>query len=746
MNLHLTDEQHMLQDAATRLFAVESTPQRVRAAEASTETPGFDPELWQQVVDLGFSTLRMPEPDAPAGMGLLEAVLLAEVAGTHLASVPLAEAVVAARLLALLPGAAATDWQTRVRNGALVVLAPVEWQAQGSTAITGGAVAEATLLLQGDKVLLVSRAHLEPRATLGAAAVAVTRQGADATAPEGAQVLAQGTDARAAFLAAIEEWKLLNAAQLVGCSAKALALAAAYAGERKAFDKFIGSFQGIAHPLADALSDIESARLLVWRAVWSLAHQPETAAAAISMAWWWAAQAAARATAKSLRTFGGYGVSLEYDIQLYYRRARAASLVRGDTRAELKNLAQRLWAQGGSDVPLPQPGPVSLAFGLGARAQAFAQEARQFFDTRLTPELRAHAHHSVAGFHSGFNQQLAQAGLLYPHWPAEYGGRGRDPFDLAALALVFEDYGWQRVTAPVTNQVAQIVMNYATEEVKQEVLPRFASGEALACLGFSEPSCGSDVFAAKTKAVRDGDHWVINGQKIFTTAGNLAHYIFLLARTDPDAVKHKGLSLFLVPMNTPGVSLQPVYTIQDERTNITFFDNVRIPDKYRVGAVHGGLAVMSSTLELEHGSGDHYRISYEYMVKQALKWAQQQQRHGRPLLQDEEFSTRLAAVVVRSTAAEVLCHRAIWGGVMQAPERGYWGPMSKVFSTEMYLHDANELMDLAAPDSLFRDDPLTALIELGYRQSIGMTIYGGTSEIQRSLVAEQGLGLPRSRT
>lgn len=754
MNLTLSPEQQMLQEAATKLFAAESTPQRVRAAEAR----GFDPQLWRQLVELGFATMRVPEPDAPAGMGLLEAVLVAEVAGAHVAAVPLAEALTAARLLgelARLPPVhseplegPAVAWLRRVQDGVLVVMAPAPLGADTLPVIPGGAAAAAALLLDGDAVLLVEREQLDARKSLGAAALAVARRGSGATRPDGAIVLAQGAAARDAFLAAIEEWKLLTAAMLAGLSQRALKMAAAYAGERRQFDKAIGSFQGIAHPLADSQTEIDGAKLLVWRAVWALAHKPAEAAAAISMAWCWAAQSAPRAAARALHTFGGYGVSLEYDIQLYYRRARAWSLPLGDAQSELRQVADRLWS--GATVPLPVPGEVAIQFGVGSAAEAFGSEVRGFFETHLTPELRAHAHHSVAGYHAGFNRQLAEAGLLFPHWPEEFGGRGKSPFDMAALGEVFEDFGWQRITAPVTNQVAQIVMRFGSDAVKQEALPRFASGEALACLGLSEPSSGCDVFAARMRAVPepDGEHWIIDGQKIFTTAGNLAQYIFLLVRTDPDVPKHKGLSLFLVPMDLPGISLQPVYTLQDERTNITFLDNVRVPDRYRIGAVNGGIDVMAATLELEHG-GDQYRLSYRQMLRHALAWARRQTRNGRPLLEHDDIRTRLSAVAVHTTVAEVLCHRTIWGVHERVPGRAAWGPMSKVFSTEMYWRDANELMSLAAPDTLFEDaedDQGAGLIELGYRQSIGMTIYGGTSEVQRSLIAEQGLGLPRSRS
>jgi alkylation response protein AidB-like acyl-CoA dehydrogenase len=238
---------------------------------------------------------------------------------------------------------------------------------------------------------------------------------------------------------------------------------------------------------------------------------------------------------------------------------------------------------------------------------------------------------------------------------------------------------------------------------------------------------------------------VIDGQKMFTTAANLADYVFLLVRTNPDVPKHAGLTLFLVPMDLPGIEVHPVYTLQDERTNITYLSEVVVPDRYRVGEIDGGTAVMAATLELEHG-GDQYRISFHNMYKHALEWAQCTQRDGQPMLANADVRRRLARVAVHTTIARDLCYRTIWGVQEQAPNRAAFGPMSKLFSTEQYQRDALDLMDLCAPDSLLQSNAGLGHVELGYRQSIGMTIYGGTSEIHRSLIAEQALGMPRSRT
>jgi len=740
MNLNLNEDQQMLRDAAAKLFSTESTPARVRAAEAT----GFDPALWAQVVEMGMPLMRMPEAAGGMGLGLLDALLVAEEAGRHLASVPLAEAIAAGSLLGRLDAGGTHSLCERLRSGELITLLPQPIQADVCHVLPGGASASVVLALDGDDVVAIQGLQGDAESNLGAqplrtAVLAGTRA-------EGRRaVVASGTHARNVFLAAIEEWRLLQSAMLAGLARRALEMAAEYARDRHQFGRAIGGFQGIAHPLADSLVDIDGSKLLNWRAVWAIATAQSDAQAAPAMASWWANEAATRAVTRALHTFGGYGVSLEYDVQLYYRRAKCWALLTGDPQRLLGLIADRLWNS--VQVPLPAVGTVAIEFGVGAKAEAFAKEVRAFFREHVTDDVKAVRHHSVAGYHAGFNAKLAQAGLLYPHWPKEYGGLERDPFDNAAMNEVYEEFGMERITAPVTNQVAQIVMRMAQPECKAEAMPRFAKGEALACLGFSEPSCGSDVFAAKTRAERDGDHWVINGQKMFTTAGNLAHYCFLLTRTNPHVPKHKGLTVFLVPMGLPGVEVHPVHTIQDERTNITYFTDVRVHDRYRIGAVDGGLDVMAATLELEHSGGDQYRISYANMFKHALAYATKMSGEGGlPLIAEPRVKARLARVAVHTAIAKLLCYRSIWAVTSEVPSRAAFGPISKLFSTEMYQTDACDLLDLFAPHSLLRQDKDLKEIELGYRQSIGMTIYGGTSEVHRSLIAEQGLRMPRSRT
>jgi alkylation response protein AidB-like acyl-CoA dehydrogenase len=274
-----------------------------------------------------------------------------------------------------------------------------------------------------------------------------------------------------------------------------------------------------------------------------------------------------------------------------------------------------------------------------------------------------------------------------------------------------------------------------------------ASGDAVSSLGYTEPGSGSDVAAAQTRAVRDGDDWVINGQKMFTSGANVAQYVFLLTRTDPNAKKHRGLTMFLVPFDTPGVEIQAVHTLSDERTNITYYSDVRIPDRYRIGEVNDGWAVVAYALELEHGGT--YPKHQRDLLDAAVEWARRDRRDDRPTIEDPRVKERLGRAATHFEAARVLSRQSLWAAAEGRGHRGE-GPMSKLFQTEILVEDAQDLLDLAAPASLLRRGEEGAAadgeFEFAYRLSPAPTIYAGTSEIMRSIIAQQALGLPRSRS
>ena len=736
MNLSESPEQALLRDSFAQLFRAESSPDRVRASEPL----GFDPALWKQLAATGALTMRVAEAHGGGGASLHDAAIVAEEAGRRLASGPLVEAIIAAALLAEVDSEAARPAREALRDGGAVVsLALADLEEQPEQMIAGGAVASWVVGLHGEDLVLLSGGGDDAPPNLGSEPVATWRlDRTDCTR------LASG--ARDRFEAAREEWKLLTAAALAGLAREALEMAGRYASERIQFDRPIGSFQAIAHPLADSVADVEGARLLTWKASWAIANHREEAAALVSMAFAWASEASGRAVARALHTYGGYGLSLEYDIQLYHRRGKSWPLVYGDPQRELQEVADRLWD--GREVALPAPGPLSLDFSLGAEADAFAAMARAFFDANLTDELRAHAHFAWEGHHPDFQRKLAEAGLLYPAWPEAYGGQGRHAYEMAALAAVFEEQGWTRFAISTTDMVARTLMAFGSEELKHEVLPRIARGEAISSLGFTEPSAGSDVAAARTRAVRDGDDWRIDGQKMFTSGADLAQYVFLLTRTDPDAAKHKGLTMFLVPLDLPGIEIQPVHTLSDERTNCTYYTDVRVPDRYRVGPVDGGWAVIAHALELEHAVGPSW--SLRRMLAGAVEWARRAQRDGTTPLASPVVRARLARAAIHTEVAAAVNERALFCDAENVDDPAI-GPIAKFFTTDRFIDDARDLMDLCAPDSLVRGREGggatgASAVEFGYRLSTATAIYGGTSEIMKSIVAQASLGMPRSRS
>jgi alkylation response protein AidB-like acyl-CoA dehydrogenase len=495
VRLDLSEQQRILQDTFAKLFATESTLQRVRAASDR----GFDPALWRQLAAIEAPLIRVPESAHGGGLSLFDAILVAEQVGKYLASVPLIESLCANRLLAMLERPPALEWLAKVRGGGtLVTLALHEVVEAESQMVPAGAVADAVLFLRGNEVALRVLQTPAPRVSvMGGLAIAELTFNASRDTGQPV-VLAAGRSVRRLFKQVCEEWKLLTAAMLAALSRQALENAAAYSRERHAFDRPIGSYQGLAHPLADSITDVEGAQLLTWYAAWSVAHQgSREAAARLSMAYWWATQVTRTAVVRAMRVFGGYGMSMEYDAQLYFCRGRACALLGGDPRRELLQVAQRLWDEG-AESPIPPPEDIHIDFAHGAAAEQFAAEARRFFEAHFTPELRQLTYSSDDGYDAPFHRLLASAGFMYADWPAAVGGAGRSAYEMSALHRVYGEYGWW-VTVPNTNDmVAKILMRFGSPESQCEILPRILRAQANCSLGYSEPSCGSDIFAVKT--------------------------------------------------------------------------------------------------------------------------------------------------------------------------------------------------------------------------------------------------------
>jgi alkylation response protein AidB-like acyl-CoA dehydrogenase len=388
-----------------------------------------------------------------------------------------------------------------------------------------------------------------------------------------------------------------------------------------------------------------------------------------------------------------------------------------------------------------------MDFRLGAKSDAFRDEVREFLRDHLRPEMIERAHDTGTGHDWEFHRALGAQGWIAASWPEEYGGQGRDPFEMTAMRDELRLAGVPTDGLGQSIIVARTIRAVGSEEQKQTFLPPFLAGEILFGLGYTEPDSGSDVAAAKTRAVRDGDDWVIDGQKMFTTLAHEAAYVFLLTRTNPDVPKHRGLTMFLVPLDAPGVEIHPVHTMGGERTNATFYTGIRVPDAFRVGEVDGGWDVMTVALTFERGGSALSEA--DRVWQQTVDWATSTRRpDGTRVIDDPLVRERFATMRTNNEVARLLALRCSYlaasGGLP-----GVEGSMHKLWYAEAMTADASELVDMLGADGVLAHGeagaPVDGWVEQLYRHAAVTTIYGGTSEVQRGIIAERGLGLPRSR-
>jgi alkylation response protein AidB-like acyl-CoA dehydrogenase len=388
-----------------------------------------------------------------------------------------------------------------------------------------------------------------------------------------------------------------------------------------------------------------------------------------------------------------------------------------------------------------------MDFRLGDASESLRREMRAFLDEHLADDLEERVYRNGVNHDEAFTAAMVADGWVAPAWPVEEGGRGLDPLEHLAVSEELSLADAPVYGTGTTVMVANVIRAVGTEQQKAEIVPRALAGEIIIVLGFTEPEVGSDVAAASTRAVRDGDQWLINGQKMFTTNAQIGDYVFLLTRTDVDRPKHRGLTMFLVPLDQPGVEVQAVYTLSGERTNIVYYNDVRVDDAWRIGGVDEGWTTMTVALAAEHGAG--FGSVIERLLDASEAWAREAtDDQGRSRMDDPEVRQALARTAIDLEVSRLLQRRTVWMvSTGQTPSTE--GPMSKLFSSEALKERAQEMVELVGPDALrsYFDPtaPVHGVIEHLLRFSVGTTIYAGTSEIHRNMIAQRGLGLPRTR-
>ena len=387
---------------------------------------------------------------------------------------------------------------------------------------------------------------------------------------------------------------------------------------------------------------------------------------------------------------------------------------------------------------------------------AFRQEVGDFIGAELPPELAQRdvewgmlgggaswAHRELT---TGWRKKLAQRGWIAPAWPKEYGGAG-----MSVIEQYIFNEEMARANAPTgagigTGWAGPTIIVYGTEEQKREHLPPILSGEVTWCQGFSEPGAGSDLASLQTRAVLDGDEYVINGQKTWTSLVHIAQWMILLARTDPEAPKHKGISYFILDMKAPGITSRPLVNILGNADfHEVFLDDVRIPRRNLVGEENRGWYIAAATLDFER-SGIGTAIGYELIVKELLRYARDEDeanamRHNAALryeLADRWLETQVAQMM----SQQVVSMQA--RGLIPNKEAS----VNKLYSSELEQRIAATGVKLLGLYGQLNEAtkwaPLKGKVARMYLRATAITIGGGTSEIQRNIIAQRGLGLPRN--
>jgi hypothetical protein len=378
---------------------------------------------------------------------------------------------------------------------------------------------------------------------------------------------------------------------------------------------------------------------------------------------------------------------------------------------------------------------------------AHRDQARAWFEANFDPAWAEDQY--VTGSHQTpeLHKRMADEGLLAAGWPKEYGGSDVDPDFVRAVYREYVDAEVRMDAWMTTFMILKTILHLGTEEQKQQYVGGAMRGEVLIALGYSEPESGSDVAAAKTRAVRDGDEWIIDGQKMFTSTAEKCSHVIVLARTDPDLPKHKGLTMFLVPTSSPGFEIQPIHTLGNQRTNTTFYSNVRVPDAARLGGVNEGWGVLRTALVYERGVGMPYKPLR--VGEHLAEWAKSTTRaDGSRVFDDGQVAERLGRMAAEAEVSRLLAARISWmadRGEMPGVE----GSMSKMYRSEADQRAYRDALDVLGAEGLLAPGapgaPEHGHLEFGFRSSVVETIYGGASEIMREMIAEGRLGLPRNR-
>ncbi len=388
-----------------------------------------------------------------------------------------------------------------------------------------------------------------------------------------------------------------------------------------------------------------------------------------------------------------------------------------------------------------------MDFKFTPEQEKFRQEIKDFLKEELKQEsFKPGCDSWIIGYSPEFTRKVAGRGWLGLTWPREYGGQGRSYIDRLILAEEMLRYG-----APAAchwfadRQIGGSIVAFGTEEQKRELLPKILRGEAFVGLGMSETEAGSDLASLKTRATEDGDYFIIDGQKMWTSGGKYMNYIYLVVRTDPEAPKHKGISEILVETSLPGITIRPTIDITGgEAWNEVFFDNVRVPKKFLIGQKNRGWYQIVHQLAYERSGMERLMANYP-LFEAIINFVKETEYNGKSLSKNCLIRSRLAQLQVEFEVGRLHMYRVAL--VMDEGRAPDWeAAMSKVYATAFEQKLAGVAMDILGLYGQLLEEsklaPIMGMAPHSYLGSKGYSLQAGTSEILKNIIATRRLGLP----
>lgn len=748
----LSESASLVRESAAAFFARPDNIPSIRRSRG--QAPGYRSNIWQEMAAVGWNGWRVGEESGGSDLDFQAGCVLHEELGAALAPEPLiGAAVLAAGVLSRCEIEAVRKvWLPRVASGAKVTLA---WQEDREAPMHIAPVGATSFALSGKKrfvPLADAESFLVTVVTGAGTGIYVVSRNIsglrvlerpridgslwaelvfDAVVVGNSDLVVPAARGQAVLEATLDEARLVLSSELLGGMSAAFDSTLNYIRTRRQFGRAVGSFQAIQHRAVDIASQIELSRAAVLEAAEVFRGTQDTAprAVAASLAKARTSAAAIEVITACIQLHGGIGYADECDMGLYLKRAMVDASWLGDA-TEHRRRASALRAAEGNSA------------SLGSRdEEPWIRELRAWIEKNLPHEFRFPPRRQSWREAHSWHLKLNEKGLVAAAWPKEFGGLGFTPYEHLQLHDLFDEFGINIFQNMGVTMLGPLLQIYGTDSQREKYLPAILSGETYWCQGYSEPEAGSDLASLRTTAVLDGDDFVVNGQKIWTSLAHEADMIFVLVRTDPVAKKQAGISFLLADMRSPGITVKPIVNLTGAQDFCSvFFDNVRVPRENLVGELNHGWAMAKSLL-----GSERIMIGHPRFTKAALhllhELALSRRCETDPVVRDGV--DRLDAETADLECLYVRYLNLIRRGGSLGPEVS----LLKIANSEVWQRVVETIRQLSGlegtldhQETLVNGSLLHAANQFLHARPA--TIYGGTNEIQRNILASTLLNLP----